>query len=236
MADRRVALVTGGGGGIGAAISRALAAAGAFVFVAGRDTGRLLETVVEALAEEGHAASTLELDVTDPESIARALGTTGPVDWLVNNAGIAESASIAAMIERGYGRVIQIASSAALGGYTYVSAYTASKHALLGYTRCAALELTRSGVALNVLCPHYVDSPMTDASVANIVRRTGREETDVRAFFASQNPGGILVTPEEIGAATLDLLSGDRTGVVLELIGGSARTVDEGPVLRSTPS
>lgn len=126
---------------------------------------------------------------------------------------------------------MQVASSAGLRGYAYVTAYTAAKHALLGYSRSAALELARQGVAVNVLCPHYVDSPMTDANVARMRAKTGRSDAELRAFLASENPGGVLVTPAEVAGATLDLVGGGRSGVVLELIGGATRTVDEGFLL-----
>lgn len=181
-----------------------------------------------------------------------------PVTLLVNNAGIARSAPLLprdepadavherhlavnyhgarrlfeallpGMLEAGGGRVVQVASSAALRGYPYVSAYAASKHALLGYTRSAALELAGKDVRLSVVCPHYVDTPLTDASVANVVEKTGKSPEEVRAFLASQNPGGELISPEEVARAILRLLDGPRSGVVLELLGGGERHVEPG--------
>ena len=151
-------------------------------------------------------------------AVRDAQQTAGRIDWLVNNAGIAVSAPLLGggtdrdlfeahldvnfhgarrvmeavlpnMLSAGYGRIVQIASSAALYGYPYVSAYCASKHALLGYTRAAALELASKGVAVNTVCPHYVDSPMTDVSVARIVEKTELSETEARAKLAANNPG-----------------------------------------------
>ena len=249
-----VALVTGAGQGIGAAIARRLAAGGAFVFV----TGRRLEPC-EALATElrasGQGAEAVRLDVTDRESIRAALGQVlrradelGAPDWLVNNAGIAKSAPLIdpaavtdlyeehlevnfhgarrlieallpGMRERGYGRIVNVASSAGLVGYAYVSAYCASKHALIGYTRAAALELAKSGVTMSAVCPHYVDSPMTDRSVARIVQKTGRTPEEARTALAAQNPGGRLVTVEEVAAAVERLLEGDEGGAIVELDG-----------------
>lgn len=259
MTETHVALVTGGGRGIGAAIARALCRAGAAVFVAARSQDDCFGVAGE-LRDEGGRAWPLLLDVTDPESIADALATAeeeaadvGPIDWLVNNAGVARSAPFLrhgretgedlyashlavnfhgarrliealapAMLERGYGRVVNVASSAGLTGYAYVAAYCASKHALVGYSRAAALELDGRGVTLNVVCPHYVDSPMTDASVERIVAKTGRSADEARALLAAQNPGGKLVTEDEVAAVVRELCAGDEHGRVVELIGDGA--------------
>jgi 3-hydroxybutyrate dehydrogenase len=238
-----LALVTGGGGGIGAAVCRSLSA-DYRVLVAGRDQARLKE----AAASIGDDAEPLVLDVTDADAAA-AVAQDHDVRCLVANAGVVLSGPIGApdaeaslrhhleinflgavrLVEHlaprwkaaGGGRVVFIASSAALAGYAYVSAYAASKHALLGYARCAALELARHHIGVNVVCPYYVDSPMTDASAARIAETTGRSIEEARAIFASQNPGGRLVTPEEVAEATLALVRTPRTGVVLELPGGA---------------
>jgi len=132
------------------------------------------------------------------------------------------------MLERGYGRVVQIGSSAALVGYAYVAHYVASKHALLGYSRSAALELAGKGVGVDVVCPHYVDSPMTDASVERIAAQTCMSEEAARERLAQANPGGQFVTPAEGAAVTLELLQSDQTGRVIELTGSERITVDEG--------
>jgi len=270
MDHPKVALVSGGAGGIGAAISLALARAGRRVLVAGR-RAEACEALCARIAGEGGAAAPVQLDLTNPEAIARVpdlardlLG--GPVLELVNNAGIAESAPLLPrggsadevhrrhlevnyhgarrlfeallpeMLAAGQGAVVQVASSAALQGYAYVSAYSASKHALLGYTRSAALELAPRQVRLSVVCPHYVDSPMTDASVANIMEKTGKPETEVRDYLAKQNPGGVLVQPEEVAAAVLRLLEEPKSGVVLELLGGGEREVEAGVPVELPPS
>ncbi len=127
------------------------------------------------------------------------------------------------MIESGGGIVVNLASSAALLGYAYVAAYAASKHALLGYTRSAALELAKKRVAFHALCPHYVASPMTDASVRRLVEKTGRTRDQAREFFAAQNPSGRLVSPLQIASCVAELCreGGEAApGVVLELDGG----------------
>ena len=255
--DPHVALVTGAGRGIGAAIAARLARAGAAVLVAARSQEACCE-VVEVLRDEGATAWPLYLDVADPESIAEAVeeardltAATGPIDWLVNNAGIAESARFLdhqrssgvdlyakhmatnfdgprrliealapAMLERGRGRIVNVASSAGLRGYAYAAAYAASKHALVGYSRSAAVELEGKGVTLNLVCPHFVDTPMTVASAARIAAKTGRSADEARAALAAQNPGGTLVAPEEVAEVVLDLLQGARNGAIAELVGG----------------
>ncbi|TAJ02156.1 MAG: SDR family NAD(P)-dependent oxidoreductase [Planctomycetota bacterium] len=128
-------------------------------------------------------------------------------------------ALLPAMREHRYGRVVNIASSAALRGYAYVSAYCASKHALLGYSRAAALELAGSGVAVHTVCPHYVDTPLLAQSIALVMEKTGKTLQEARAFFAAQNPGGRLIEVDEVAEAAWHLVIGDREGVVVELDG-----------------
>lgn len=240
--------MTGGNRGIGEAIARAVAAAGARVLVAGRDRERA-DAVASSIVEGGGAAWPLELDVARGDSVAaaaaRAAELAGTVDWLVNNAGIAVSAPLLggdgdlyrthmevnfhgarrmveallpAMRAQEYGRIVNVASSAGLRGYAYVSAYCASKHALVGYTRAAALELEGSGVTVGAVCPHYVDSPMLDAAVARLVEKTGRTEAEARDFFRRENPGGRLVDPAEVAAACVALCTAGE-GAIVELDG-----------------
>ncbi len=186
-------------------------------------------------------------------ALARARELAGPGDWLVNNAGIAVSAPLLpkdgnsdklyerhlrinfhgarhmaegllpAMKSAGYGRIVNVASSAALRGYRYVAAYCASKHALLGWARAAALELDGTGVQVATVCPHYVDSPMTDASARTIAAKTGRSEAEARALLAAENPAGKLVRPEQVAAVVRALLEGDANGAEVELDGGAPR-------------
>lgn len=259
MSQAHVALVTGASSGIGAAIAAQLVGAGAFVLVGGRDPERTA-AVAQALEDaEGGRAVPVEFDLSDAEAVRRGMEAVrvategvGPVDWLINNAGLARSAPLLpkdgdvealfaehmqvnfhgarrvieavlpGMLEREYGRIVNVASSAGLYGYPYVSAYCASKHALVGYSQSAALELARTGIAINLVCPHYVDTPMTDRSIEVIVEKTGKTQEEARAFFAAQNPGGRLVEPEEVAGETLALLEGERTGVIVELDGSTA--------------
>lgn len=261
-ASGRLALVTGGSRGIGLAISTRLVDEGAAVVVAARSI-EACRAAVESLRARGGTAWALGLDVGSPDAGSRALDgveelTEGrPLDWLVNNAGVAESAPLLpkgdveevyrkhmevnfhgprrlveaflpSWRDRGSGGVVQVASSAGLRGYSYVAAYAASKHALLGYTRSAALELAKARVALNAVCPHYVETEMTARSVARIVETTGRSEAEALETLAAQNPSGRLIQPEEVADAVLDLLVRGRSGGVLELDGGEPRWVDAG--------
>jgi NAD(P)-dependent dehydrogenase (short-subunit alcohol dehydrogenase family) len=174
-------------------------------------------------------------------------------DVLVNNAGVAESAKVwdatdefwqrhlavnlsgtfycmreamPAMVERGWGRVINVASVAGKTGAPYVSAYTASKHGVLGLTRSAALEVATRGVTVNAICPGYVDTEMTAHAVENIQAKTGRTADAALETIKRMSPQNRLVTPEEIAALALLLASEDGRG-----INGQAINVDGGAVL-----
>ena len=233
----RHALITGAGGGIGAAIARALGGAGALVSLAGRRR-EPMESVAASLPAGG--ALVIEgFDVTDGEAIglglARARAAFGPVSILVNNAGEAPSASFertdaelwarvlavdltgvynvthAALPDlqrHGPGaRLVNIASTAGLTGYPYVAAYCAAKHGVVGLTRALALELARSGVTANAVCPGFTETPLIDRAVETIVGKTGRSADAARAELAKANPQGRLVTPEEVADAVLWLAS-----------------------------
>ena len=251
-AAERWALVTGASQGIGAAIARALTERGLRVLV----SSRRLEAC-QSLAAELPGAEALQLDVANPASIAAALEALGerPVEVLVNNAGIAESAPLVprkgstedlvarqmevnfhgarrlmeglvpGMKARGLGRCINVASSAGLRGYAYVSAYCASKFALVGYGLAAAEELRGSGVTVQAVCPHYVDTDMVARAVDNLVAKTGRTAEEARAELAAQNPGGRLVTSEEVAAAVVGLVDEEESGLVVELDGSDAARV-----------
>lgn len=252
--DGHHALVTGGGTGIGAAIAAALAADGAAVTVAGRRQAPLDEvcrTLPRALA--------VVADVTreaDCLAMARtATETFGPIDIVVANAGLAESAPairtdlalwqrtidvnltgafltvravLPAVTRRDappdqVRRIVFVASTAGLQGFAYVSAYCASKHGVVGLMRALAVELARTGVTVNAVCPGYTETPMFEASLDAIVAATGRSRTEARATLVAANPGGRLVTSGEVAAVVSRLCRPGAAGVT-----GQAIPVPEG--------
>ena len=221
------ALVTGGGRGIGRAIAAALAGAGAEVTVLGRDEAALRDAVAA-----GHAARYVVCDVLDAEALRGALAR--PLEILVNNAGGVETAPIGrldramwdrtialnltaayeacravlpGMVARRAGRVVNIASTAGLVGYAYTSAYTASKHGLVGLTRALAKEVAASGVTVNAVCPGYTETDLVERSAAAVAAKTGRSAEAIKQGFVAGNPQGRLVRPEEVAAAVLFLCS-----------------------------
>ncbi len=242
------AVVTGGGRGIGATIAAALAEQGATLTLMGRDSARL-EARAQALA--AHAV-TVDIADADSVNVAfvRATAAAGPVHILVNNAGVAASAPFArtdlalwtqmlgvnltgtylccrqvipGMLERRYGRVVNIASSAGLTGYAYVTAYCAAKHGVIGLTRALALEAARHNVTVNAVCPGYTDTDMVAEAVANIVDKTGKSEEQARAALVSRNPQQRLVQPEEVANAVLWLCmpgTAAITGQAIAVAGG----------------
>jgi 2-hydroxycyclohexanecarboxyl-CoA dehydrogenase len=245
----RVALVTGGGRGIGRAIALRLAADGLAVAVAARSRDQVDDT---ARAAPGRALPLL-LDVTDAASIAAAVERTvrelGPVDVLVNNAGIAESAPFAktepdfwdrhfdvnvrgpylltravlpGMLERRWGRVINVASLAGLFGSPYVTAYTASKHALVGFTRALATEVSGKGVTVNALCPGFTATDIVWNGARNIVARTGKSFDDAVRALAEMNPGRRLIEPDEVADAAAQLVADEMTNGETVVLDGTA--------------
>jgi NAD(P)-dependent dehydrogenase (short-subunit alcohol dehydrogenase family) len=251
----RRALVTGGGRGIGRAVAIDLVRAGADVVVSSR-TRAEIDAVAAELRRLGQRAAAVGADVARPEDVRTLFAASrdalgGPVDVLVNAAGVAPSAltwktddatwraaidtnlsgafycmreALPGMIEAGWGRVVNVASIAGKTGYAYISAYAASKHGLLGLTKCAAIEVAAKGVTVNAVCPGYVDTPMTDVSVARIVEKTGLTAADVRKRIEETSPQKRLFSSEEVSALVL-FLCGDAargiTGQALSLDGGT---------------
>ncbi len=253
---RQVAVVTGGGQGIGRSIALALAGDGFAIAVAARRAGPLEEVVAEIEAR-GAPAIAVVCDVTDPESVIALQQSVqhkmGSASVLINNAGIAESHKfvdhpddlwqrmlevnltgtyrvskvfVPGMIEQRWGRIVNIASTAAKVGARYLAAYTASKHGVLGLTRALAAELGPHNITVNAICPGYVDTPMTQASIENIIARTGRTREEALAFIHSTNPQGRLIHPEEV-AQVARMLVGRAAGG----ISGQSINVDGGAVM-----
>ncbi|KOX12626.1 SDR family NAD(P)-dependent oxidoreductase [Nocardiopsis sp. NRRL B-16309] len=252
MADsvRRV-VVSGGSGGIGRAIVVALASEGYEVVALGRDSARLAALEREAGAY-GLAVRTEVCDLRDEQQAVSVAERLEPVSVLVNNAGTARTAPLRGtglelwedqirvnatsaflltrtllngMLERDHGRVVFIASTAALVGARYTAAYTASKHAMLGLARAVAAEVSGTGVTSNAVCPTFVRSPMTDRSVAHIVERTGRDAGQAEAALAAASPLGRLVEPEEVAAAVAYFVS-----PAARAVNGQTLTIDGGGI------
>ncbi|MBT9491880.1 MAG: SDR family oxidoreductase [Paucibacter sp.] len=242
------AAVTGGGSGIGAAVAQRLAAAGARVTLLGRNLDKL-QGQAAALASLGQVEVCL-VDVADEASVKAAFLQIGAVDILVNNAGQVETAPLAktslalwqtmlnvnltgtflcsrevvdGMSERGFGRIINVASTAAITGYAYVAAYCAAKHGVLGLTRAMAMEFAKKGVTINAVCPGYTETDIIARALDKIADKTGRSLDAARAELVAANPQGRLVQPQEVADTVLWLAqrgSSAVTGQAIAVCGG----------------
>ena len=243
------ALVTGGGTGIGAAIARALAEAGAEVTI----TGRRLETL-QATAETAKRLHPAVMDVRDEASVIKAMEAAadqrGSLDIMVANAGIAEGKALhkssmedwrailstnldgafltirealGQMRSKGWGRVIAVSSIAGVKGLKGAPAYTASKHGMIGLIRGLAADYTGTGVTCNALCPAYVDTDIISRNVTSISQRAGVSEEKALDIMVALNPHGRLIAPDEVAAAALWLCgpgSDSVNGQAIQIAGG----------------
>ena len=245
----RTVVVTGGAKGIGRATAARFAAAGDRVIALGRDAPALGAL---GAADAVGPVETHVCDVTDEAAVTATFEQIGPVDVLVNNAGIGESAPLhqttldawrrhldvnatgaflcmravtPGMKERGAGAIVSVASTAGRTGVPYTTAYTASKHAVIGLTRAIAAEYAGTGVRVNAVCPTFVRTEMTNRSIAHIVQRTGRTPQQAEEALAQASPLGRLLEPDEVAEAILFLASPGAAA-----ISGQAVVIDGGGI------
>jgi NAD(P)-dependent dehydrogenase (short-subunit alcohol dehydrogenase family) len=247
-----IALVTGAGRGIGRAVAQRLSAEGLRVALTARNGEQLRETAAgcagETLVRPGDITDPAAIE----DVYATVEREWGPVAVLVASAGAGYSArlertsdedwqrmldlnltapfrclrrAVPAMREAHYGRVVVIASIAARIGEPYLAAYTASKHGVLGLVRAAAAEVAGTGVTVNAVCPGFVDTPMTDATIDNIVATTGRSVEDARTIVERKQPIGRLITPDEVADAVwFCVQNGGLTGQAINVDGGALQS------------
>lgn len=243
------ALVTGAGSGIGLATAKALAESGWTVTLAGRNKTKLLTAQAATNASSIAIVDVTDAEAVQT-TVQDAIKQNGPIGLLVNNAGGVISAAfektslkawrealdlnlmgavhgiqavLPGMKAQGTGRIVTIASTAGLVGYRYVSAYVAAKHAVVGLTKALALELAKTGITVNAVCPGFTDTGIIKSAVATIAKSSNRSTDDALATFTSTNPQGRLVRPEEVAAAVLWLASEEAAavnGIALPVAGG----------------
>lgn len=252
----KVVLITGANGGIGKSLAVEFVRAGAIVVISSRNDDNL-QVLAQRLRNDGGQVLPLRCDVAEREQVA-ALGVTiaeriGPVQILINSAGIAPAASffemaddvwddvlrvnltgiyncskifLPGMVRSGWGRIINIASTTSKVAYSHVSAYTTSKHGVLGLTRSLAIETAKLGVTVNAICPGYVDTELTRENARRMAEKTGKSIEAVLKLFAESSPQKRLIAPAEVSGLALMLASEKAGGIT-----GQAINVDGGAVM-----
>jgi len=243
------ALVTGGGSGIGASIAKTLAKAGVQVTICGRRKELLEQTAAGGNTISAVVADVTD-EAAMTKLHQQAQSAYGGFDIVVANAGGAESApaekvsaelwnktlnlnltgafftvkpALAAMRERGWGRIVFIASTAGLKAYPYVAPYVAAKHGVVGLARALALETAKNGITVNAVCPGFTETPLIEQAVRRIVGKTGRSEADARSVLAAHNPQARIIAPQEVADVVLWLCndgSASITGQAISVSGG----------------
>jgi NAD(P)-dependent dehydrogenase (short-subunit alcohol dehydrogenase family) len=244
------ALVTGGNRGIGAVIANALLAHGARVTILGRSASSADADVSTHTSDRCNISADVTDASSVTRAFDQARSRFGPIAVLVNNAGQAASApflktdaalwrrmhavnldgtfhcsqvALPDMLTAGWGRIVNVASTAGLTGYGYITAYCASKHAVIGLTRSLALEVATRGITVNAVCPGYTDTDMVKETIANIVAKTGRTAEQALAELTAKNPQKRLIKPEEVANAVAWLCvpgSEAVTGQAIAISGG----------------
>lgn len=253
--EGRHALVTGGSRGIGYAVARGLLRQGARVTLMGRGAAAL-EQAAKSLAQPErlrYVSGDISSHEDVERAFAQAKEYFGPIEVLVNNAGQAESqrfdridavawqqmiavnltgtfhcmqAALPDMLAAQWGRIVNVASTAGLIGYPYVSAYCAAKHGVIGLTRAVALETARKGVTVNAVCPGYTETDIVHEAIANITTKTGMSAQQARDKLAERNPQGRLIQPDEVADAVLWLCQDSAASIT-----GQSIPVDGGEVM-----